>query len=71
MGSGEAGEKTAGPTDPDTAFDQDDIASEIHGRNSLQGADQDRVPNERRAVPDVKRETSGVLESLKERNPRE
>ena len=42
-----------------------DIASEEMGRNSLQGDDQANVRNERQAVPDVKTETDGVVESFR------
>lgn len=41
-----------------------DLASERMGRNKLQGNDQANVPNERKAVPDVKQETDGVVESF-------
>lgn len=40
-----------------------DLASERMGRNKLQGDDQEVVQNERKAVPDVKQETDGVIES--------
>jgi hypothetical protein len=42
-----------------------DIASERMGRNKLQGDDQANVHNERQAVPEVKQETDGVIESFK------
>lgn len=42
-----------------------DIASHEMGRNSLQGDDQANVRNERQAVPDVKTETDGVVESFR------
>lgn len=42
-----------------------DIASEEMGRNSLQGDDQANVRNERQAVPDVKTDTDGVVESFR------
>ncbi len=57
------GVEHVGDTPPD-AFDRDDFAADIQGRNSLQGNDQKRVHNERRAVPDAKRETDGVVESF-------
>ena len=41
-----------------------DLASERMGRNKLQGDDQENVHNERQAVPDVKQETDGVIESF-------
>ena len=42
-----------------------DLAQDRMGRNSLQGDDQDNVRNQRKAVPDVKKETDGVLESFR------
>lgn len=52
-----------------------DLSSERMGRNKLQGDDQLNVPNERQAVPDVKQETDGVVESFekmdKDRRARE
>lgn len=60
------GVEHVGDTPPD-ATDRDDFADEIHGRNSLQGNDQNRVRNERQAVPDAKRETEGVVESFEKR----
>lgn len=62
MGS-KNGHQHVGETSPE-AFDQDDMASEMKGRNSLQGNDQRNVRNQREAVPDVKRETEGVVESF-------
>lgn len=41
-----------------------DMASERMGRNKLQGDDQANVHNERQAVPDVKQDTDGVVESF-------
>jgi hypothetical protein len=57
-----------GDTPPD-ALDQDDFANEIHGRNSLRGNDQGRVHNERRTMPDEKRETEGLIESFEKLDP--
>jgi hypothetical protein len=59
----------AGETPPD-AFDQDDFANEIKGRNSLQGHDQGRVHNERRRMPEEKRETEGLIESFENADPK-
>ncbi len=42
-----------------------DLAQEKMGRNALQGDDQHNVRNQRQAVPDVKKETDGVIESFK------
>jgi hypothetical protein len=44
--------------------DYDDLADDVQGRNSLQGNDQRSVRNQRQAVPGVKRETEGVIESF-------
>lgn len=41
-----------------------DLAQDIMGNNSLQGNDQANVRNQRQAVPDVKLETDGVVESF-------
>ena len=50
---------------PDRKLTRSDIASEEMGRNSLQGDDQAHVRNERQAVPDVKTDTDGVVESFR------
>ncbi|MEX2454488.1 MAG: hypothetical protein WD470_07280 [Rhodospirillaceae bacterium] len=47
---------------------ESDIASERMGRNSLQGNDQSRVRNERRAVPGVRTETDGIVEGLEKQD---
>ena len=39
-----------------TTLGQTDFASDVMGKNSLQGEDQERVQNQRQAVPDVKLE---------------
>jgi hypothetical protein len=41
-----------------------DFAAEKMGRNKLQGEDQAKVRNERRAVPDEKAEPDDIIESL-------
>ena len=41
-----------------------DIAQDKMGNNQLQGNDQEQVRNQRHAVPDVKQETDGVIESF-------
>jgi hypothetical protein len=64
-----SGVEHVGDTPPD-AFDRDDMASEIHGRNSLQGNDQKRVHNERRTLPGEKREPEGVIESFENMDPK-
>jgi hypothetical protein len=63
------GVEFVGETSPD-AFDQDDIASEIKGRNSLQGNDQGRVHNERLRVAGEQRETEGLIESFEKLDPK-
>ncbi|MFW6076295.1 MAG: hypothetical protein ACOC71_00955 [Hyphomicrobiales bacterium] len=47
--------KTGGKADPRRAEDvrQRDLASDIQGRNKLQGNDQDAVRNQRRQQPKV------------------
>jgi hypothetical protein len=62
------GVEHVGETPPDT-FDRDDIASEIQGRNNLKGNDQARVRNERRTLPDEKRETESLIESFENLDP--
>ena len=63
------GVEFVGDTSPD-AFDQDDIANEIKGRNSLQGNDQGKVHNERLVVAEQKRETEGLIESFENMDPK-
>lgn len=41
-----------------------DLAQDEMGNNQLQGNDQYSVRNQRKAVPDVKVETDGVIESF-------
>ena len=53
------------PAASNRKLSRSDIASEEMGRNSLQGDDQDNVRNQRKAVPDVKTETDGVVESFR------
>ena len=64
-----AGVQFVGETSPD-AFDQDDIANVIKGRNSLHGNDQGKVHNERLVMADEKRETEGVIESFENMDPK-
>ncbi|MEO4042968.1 hypothetical protein AAFN47_15300 [Hoeflea sp. CAU 1731] len=52
--------KTKKPED----LTESDLAQEKMGDNSLQGNDQEQVRNQRHAVPDVKLETDGVIESF-------
>ncbi|WP_367715026.1 hypothetical protein AB2N04_13980 [Nitratireductor sp. GISD-1A_MAKvit] len=41
-----------------------DLAAERMGNNQLQGDDQEKVRNQRHAVPDVKQEADDVIESF-------
>ncbi len=41
-----------------------DLAADRMGNNQLQGDDQTKVRNQRHAVPDVKQEADGVIESF-------
>jgi hypothetical protein len=63
------GVEFVGETSPD-AFDQDDIANEMKGKNKLHGNGQDRVHNERHAVAEEKRETEGLIESFEKMDPK-
>src|SRR5690349_11874892 len=56
---GPNGHQFVGQENPDEAFDEDDIASEIKGRNSLQGNDQGRVHDERLTQAASTRKTEG------------
>lgn len=58
------GVEHVGPTPADEAFDIDDLADEIHGRNKLQGNDQSNVHNERIRQAGETRRTEGVVESF-------
>ncbi|MEX0955937.1 MAG: hypothetical protein WDZ83_12080 [Rhizobiaceae bacterium] len=42
-----------------------DLAQDKMGRNSLQGDDQSNVRNQRRSVPEVKKEADDVVESFR------
>ncbi len=63
------GVEHVGDTSPD-AFDRDDIANEIQGRNSLKGNDQLRAHNERSRMPGEKREPEGLIESFEKMDPK-
>ena len=43
---------------------EDDLASDLMGRNALQGNDQANVRNQRKDQPDARQETDGVVESF-------
>lgn len=62
------GVEHVGDTPPD-AFDQDDMASEMKGRNKLHGQDQSQMHNQRLTVPGEKRQTEGVVESFENGDP--
>ncbi len=64
-----SGVEHVGETSPD-AFDQDDFANEIKGRNKLQGNDQVRTHNERLVMAQEKRETEGLIESFENMDPK-
>lgn len=63
------GVQHVGDTSPE-AFDQDDIASEIKGKNKLHGSDQGRSRNERQSMAGEKRETEGLIESFEKLDPK-
>jgi hypothetical protein len=46
-------------------LDETDLAQDKMGNNQLQGDDQLRVRNQRRAVPDEKTETDDIRDSLR------
>jgi len=53
MGKGlDVGHQGAGRADPN-ALEEEDLASDVAGKNTLQGDDQGNVRNERRATPDL------------------
>ncbi|HEX2216826.1 MAG TPA: hypothetical protein VHG27_09085 [Xanthobacteraceae bacterium] len=63
MGKGlNGGHQGVGAPDP-KGLDEEDLASEVQGRNKLQGNDQTQVRNQRRSAPDTpaprKRPSSG------------
>jgi hypothetical protein len=64
VGLSQRKEITMTERDTSAQLSETDIASERMGRNKLQGDDQSNVHNERQAVPDVKQETDGVIESF-------
>jgi hypothetical protein len=66
MSTDDHGGKSARPKrgGVDTGVSRSDLAPDIMGINSLQGNDKASVRNQRQAVPDVKQETDGVVESF-------
>jgi hypothetical protein len=51
-------------TPANTDLTESDLAGDKMGNNQLQGDDQLSVHNQRKAVPDVKHQTEGVMESF-------
>jgi hypothetical protein len=68
--AGPKGHQHVGDESPDDTLDQDDMAPEIKGRNSLQGTDQGRAHTERHAEAGVHRKTEGVVESFTRSDPK-
>ncbi len=56
--------KINSPRPDNTNIVEADLAQDKMGNNRLQGNDQSQVRNQRQAVPDVKLETDGVIESF-------
>lgn len=52
------------PGSKNTNLTRSGLASDEMGNNRLQAKDQSSVRNQRKAVPDVKQETDGVIESF-------
>jgi len=65
------GTEHVGASDPDTAFDVDNMASEMQGRNSLHGMDQERARNQRITQAGETQDTEGVVESFEKEEARE
>ncbi|KKB12725.1 hypothetical protein VE25_05685 [Devosia geojensis] len=61
---GQHGAKSVGPDDGVERLDEFDLASDIKGRNSLQGLDQERANSQRQAQAGEKGETDGLIESF-------
>jgi hypothetical protein len=59
------GVKPAGEEAPGERLDEFDLASDIKGRNALQGESQARHLNEREAEADADPQTDDLLESFK------
>jgi hypothetical protein len=59
------GAKTAGADTPGERLDEFDLASDIKGRNALQGDDQERTLNERQTEADADPRTDDLMESFK------
>lgn len=62
-------DKPTRPTTSDARVTETDLAQDRMGNNQLQGNDQENVHNQRHAVPDVKTETEGVVESFENMDP--
>ena len=52
-----------------SSLTESDFAQERMGNNKLQGNDQEDVRNQRKAVPGVKTEAEGVIESFENMDP--
>lgn len=68
--TGQQGQKSAGKAEVGKYPDEFDYADEIHGRNSLQGNDQENVRNERQAQAGATGETEELIESFKNTDPK-
>jgi len=61
---GNKGGAGAGVNPPGEELDEFDLASDIKGRNSLQGDDQTAVASERQAQAGARGETDGLIEGF-------
>ncbi|WAJ29552.1 hypothetical protein [Antarcticirhabdus aurantiaca] len=61
--------KPTNASNSDAGITETDLAQERMGNNQIQGNDQENVHNQRQAVPDVKTETEGVVESFENMDP--
>ncbi len=69
--TGQQGAKGAGKSEVGEQLDEFDFSDEIHGRNSLQGNDQENFRNERQAQAGATGETEGLIESFEKTEERE
>lgn len=63
-GQGQHGNKPVGPDDGVEREDEFDLSTDIKGRNSLQGRDQENFRNQRQAQAEAKGETDDLMESF-------
>jgi len=61
---GQHGAKPVGPDDGVDRVDEFDLASDLKGKNALQGNDQANVPNQRQAQAEAKGGTDDLIESF-------